>query len=1054
MKKLTVKFCAIFALETLAFVVAIVFVAWLALLWRLSQGPLNVDFLTEPLEKTLSAVHADMGMGIDLGTTEMVWKGSYRDPLELHLKDVHVFRTDKTPVLAVSRIGLEVSVESLLTGRVLPKSVTFYGLALRVVRGEDGRISFNIVRGDEAAEAAAPDSTPSEDMVGRFLMMLDVSSNDTGSALGVLKRISIAESDVFYEDRKLGGNWRLSGVNVALVRGRNGLTGSAGIDVQMGEKKATVQVNLFRDSETHNSHIIALFDGLNPAMLVGNVPGFEKVAHVDLSVSGSLEVKLDRDLVPSDGRIFLRARPGMAKLAPLYPDPVPVERIEVNARFDGANKSFSADKIEIDLGAGVLARGTADVRLAGEGGVKVEAKADLKKLPVDKIRTYWPPGLTPVPRDWVTGHLSGGVATLATIDIALNVASDGKVGLERLGGKIEFNGVKVDYFPPLEPVLDVAGTATYSAEKFVLDLEGGKLSDMTVRHSDITISGFKGQENSEIDISVKLDGPFKTALTVLDSPPLKYPTDLGLDPKKIGGRSDVDVRFQFPLHRALALPEVKVSAKARLDDVLMEDIVAGYNLTGGPFDLGVDNQNMNVRGKGLLGAMPVDVVWRKNFATSAEFSSRLDVGLNAESALLEGFGVPTQKLGLKGRTPLQVAYTTMFDGSGSAFVTGDISQAAIDIAPLGYSKVPGTPGSVSLTAHLRQGKTDRISGLRIIADGLSAGAEVWFTPSGAVDKADISDLKIGSGTHVSAEIRNKGADGYAATVKGAQFDASSFFKERKEQPPRVFPTSAGSPFALSMDVGRLITGKGRALDKARVFLRRDGWERTDQLEMDALAGGKIIYLRYMPVPSGHSLRFEAADAGATLRALGLSNGVQGGTLVIDGRPNPKGGRRDLAGQVSLTNFRLIKVPALAKLLNALSLPGFQELLENKGIAFTKMKARFNWIDKTPPDTTAKPVQVLRLSDGQTAGASLGLTFEGTLDDIAGNLDLSGTIIPVSDLNKLISNIPVVGDILAGGTGAVFAATYTVTGPTADPTVTVNPLAALAPGLLRKLFFEK
>ena len=36
-------------------------------------------------------------------------------------------------------------------------------------------------------------------------------------------------------------------------------------------------------------------------------------------------------------------------------------------------------------------------------------------------------------------------------------------------------------------------------------------------------------------------------------------------------------------------------------------------------------------------------------------------------------------------------------------------------------------------------------------------------------------------------------------------------------------------------------------------------------------------------------------------------------------------------------------------------------------------------------------------------------------------------------------------------GGLFAATYTVRGPIDAPTLTVNPLAALAPGFLRNLF---
>ena len=55
------------------------------------------------------------------------------------------------------------------------------------------------------------------------------------------------------------------------------------------------------------------------------------------------------------------------------------------------------------------------------------------------------------------------------------------------------------------------------------------------------------------------------------------------------------------------------------------------------------------------------------------------------------------------------------------------------------------------------------------------------------------------------------------------------------------------------------------------------------------------------------------------------------------------------------------------------------------------------------------------------------------------------------LNSLLGNIPGLGDVLVGPKGGgVFAATYQVSGALVDPDVTVNPLSALAPGILRGL----
>jgi hypothetical protein len=46
----------------------------------------------------------------------------------------------------------------------------------------------------------------------------------------------------------------------------------------------------------------------------------------------------------------------------------------------------------------------------------------------------------------------------------------------------------------------------------------------------------------------------------------------------------------------------------------------------------------------------------------------------------------------------------------------------------------------------------------------------------------------------------------------------------------------------------------------------------------------------------------------------------------------------------------------------------------------------------------------------------------------------------------------IGDLLQGGKGeGVFAATYSAKGSLQQPDITVNPIAALAPGFLRGLF---
>jgi hypothetical protein len=82
---------------------------------------------------------------------------------------------------------------------------------------------------------------------------------------------------------------------------------------------------------------------------------------------------------------------------------------------------------------------------------------------------------------------------------------------------------------------------------------------------------------------------------------------------------------------------------------------------------------------------------------------------------------------------------------------------------------------------------------------------------------------------------------------------------------------------------------------------------------------------------------------------------------------------------------------------------------------------------------------------------MGLTVQGTIQGPDDTADLTGTIVPINSVNSLFESIPLIGNIVTGRGGGLFAFTYAVTGPLDTPSVTVNPLSVLAPGFVRNLF---
>jgi hypothetical protein len=1059
----------------LAGILALLVVAgWGGLLVRLSYGPMDINpYFTQKLE---TALHEQIqGFNFHVDHAQLIWGGQF-EPLEVQLSNVSITRADNTPVLSVARLGVQLSKRALVFGQLVPRLVRVYSPMLRVIRLADGGFTLNIGAEDApppapetvpAALPPAPDAVPeaprqSEAARAQFLhdVLLQLRVRQGLGVLDGLRQIDVQDAVVVYEDRVLNVVWRSSGASVILARGKRGIVSTAIVALDMGQgDKAALHADIAYRWETQETQATIAFSGVNPARIAQKSAPLKKMAGVDLPLSGSARFRLDKNFRPSDIRLVLGAEAGAVGLPGIYDKPLPVKSFYMSGDFNARDWTGSINQLRADLdGPSVDMTATiAPDAAAGSTAKIVRVQGELNGMPMDSLSRYWPESLAPNPRQWVTRHLSKGIATRATLDMtaAWDAAAEPPVTVRKLGGKIVFKNITVDYLPPLQPVTGATGTADYDMTSFNLDIAGGALKDMPISKSVIHITDLhhanSPTEHAHIDIDVDLKGPLKTALAVLDSEPLGYPEKLGIQTADVAGDADVNVSFKFPLHKKLTMEEVQVAAKARLNDVMLKEMVAGMTLTGGPMDLTVDNHALKVGGDGRLGGMPVHFDWQKNFAKTDAVQSALKAKLALTPAALLAFGAP-EGYGLTGSLPSDVSYILKADNTATLALKGDLTPFGFSVPALPFQKEAGDAGGLSFTLGLKDGKAQGMTDIDLQTAGLNlAGAVDFSGGASAIRKAALTKLQFGK-SDVALTAENKGKDGWSLTVKGAQLDASSVFAAGQKNNSDAEAEKPVTPLHVFLDVGRLLTGPDRALTQVKAVLDRNGWQRLDRLDVDALAGGKVLALRYDPAGAGHGLKLQANDAGAALSVLGITNSIRGGVLSVTGTPQ-KTGPRDLSGSAMLTGFTLKDAPVVAKLLNAMSLSGMISLLGGEGMSFKKARVNYFWTDRGQPGQQ-KNVRLLRLKDGETSGASLGLTFEGNIDQWENTYDLNGTIIPVSDLNKLLNIIPIVGTVLTAGGEGVIAATYTLTGPKDAPVVSVNPLAALAPGILRKLFFEK
>tara|TARA_Y100001970_G_scaffold289681_1_gene420859 strand:+ start:6273 stop:8483 length:2211 start_codon:yes stop_codon:yes gene_type:complete len=144
-------------------------------------------------------------------------------------------------------------------------------------------------------------------------------------------------------------------------------------------------------------------------------------------------------------------------------------------------------------------------------------------------------------------------------------------------------------------------------------------------------------------------------------------------------------------------------------------------------------------------------------------------------------------------------------------------------------------------------------------------------------------------------------------------------------------------------------------------------------------------------------------------------------------------------QIKIYDFKVKKVPILAKLLTLASLQGIADLLTGEGIRFDEFEMNYSTKDK-----------LITIDEIYSIGPSISILMEGYIQSNE-LISLRGTLVPATTINKFIGKIKVIGKILVGkkkGEG-VFGVSFKIKGPPKNLKTTVNPIKTLTPRFITR-----
>lgn len=986
----------------------------------LFAGPLSFGFLSGYVSDTL--VRNGVPFRLTFDDVQLRWD-SHGRRLRARLTRGALYDIEGAPIAGLSDGELGFDGAELLTGRLVLTDMALTAPRLTIVRRRDG--SLGLGAGETAGAASE----------GAGLRVLQGFANPSGRlAIGALDRFTIAGAAVTLIDEASGKRFETAetALTTRIVgeEARLRLTGR----LELPDGPMGADLELVHDAGSGETAIRFVFENLNAAgldsLLGGDLP--PALLGLDTRLRGRLVTVLQADGGFSPLTVELRGEEGSVRLPGIAADAVAFRRLQLDADVAIADRIARVRRFEVDLPDAGPVRFEGTLEQHGED-FGIEGAVRLETLDRDRLLRYWPPAFAPGARRWIEAHV--GAADLRDIALTLDLPADGRDFASRPADALvltwQFSGGVSDYLPPLPALRQARGSGRLDLQRLDLTVAAAEAEALRVRDGVLAIPDLQG-DIMTMDLRFRVSGPAEAAWQVIGRAPLHFTRKLGLTEAVAGGRADFDVSLSLPLLLSLPAEQVRASARGRLEDFALSPVFGGRRLEQGRLDLEVDGDGLAASGTARLDGIPMSIRWTRDFG-SAEGTDRFAVAATLSSQELARRGIDAGD-SLDG--PVSLSATVLRQADGGMAISGiaDLYRARMAFPALDWRKPPGARASLAFGASVHADGRTVLHALDFASADLSARGQAWLDTEGGLERLSVKDLRHRE-NDFSAVFERHAAGTDSLRLVGRQVDLRPLLaaRARERDDPR-----AGRPLALYLESERLILDDDLVAGDVDLEARRQAGAWRD-IRATAAFGG--VPVRLMGHGDGSDLLIElrADDAGALGRALDFTQAAEGGDLTLLLRV-PADPDRDVGGSLQVRDLKLRDAPVLAQVLSLGSVTGLLDVLGGEGITFDWLDAPF-----------IRSADGLRFADARAAGPALGVAVSGLYAPASGRIDLEGTVVPAYTLSTAIGQIPLVGSLLAGQRGeGVLAIRFTASGPGDDPQVAVNPLTALAPGILRDI----
>ncbi|MSP41906.1 MAG: DUF3971 domain-containing protein [Alphaproteobacteria bacterium] len=1009
---------------------------------RLASGPVSLAFLGSYLRETLDA--ASPGYVWEFDKPILDWT-NLRPELGITITRVQIREKSGNLVAQAPRLDLGLSLRGLLLGRIAPTSIELDGASVSLVRLLDGSFRLGLSAApDDLKRTDPPDITR---LLSRaFAALLEPPGQ--GGNMGAMEHLAIRDVYLLYRDLRLGTEWQASNAEFSFERSQHGITGQAAIGLQIEEQTWALSFAGDFDRASQTSEIDVSFSGVEPFRLAHEAAPLAQLANYRIPLSGRIGVHLAADGSLMGFSANVRTGPGEIAQPDLWPKPIEVDSIEVEAGYIFKDGMIRIGRVRLQQGPLVItAAGAAEY---GVTSPAINLKGDISSASVEAVKKLWPIPLASRSRDWFLENMDTGNIETAHFDVHI---PSGKIGNspiedEDLQLSLQFSGVTGHYLRPMPPITQGRGNAIITGRKLDLTLDEGLILDaLHLGEGKFILANTHLPEKSgKVDLLLK--GSMTKTLELIDFKPLGYPSRYGIEPAAIGGDAATRLQLELPVKNGMHMDEVQFQVASDVENFSMPDLLNGVALEQATIHAEINAKGMEVNGTGRFTDAPAELSWVENFTAKHGPSSTYTISMKADEHQLEALGFPTAGL-IAGPVALQTEAWGRGTRISGGRVRADAKEAELIANALSWRKPRDQAATISFDFTLPSGgETGAIlDKFTIKGKDTDIAGHLVFEPGGPPGFVRMDRLKLGAANDLSGEARRNRDGVYAIKVKGTRADLSLSISELRKSVASSDPADKKMAYTIEGHISQLLLRDGNVLNDVVALGSFDGRDFT-RLDVDGNYGAnRNVTLRLNPGPSGNrTLSLISLDAGKILYGLSLFDSGVNGDLEMTGEFNdgePRGPLDDapLQGEIRLRNMQVVNAPALTRILTLASLTGIRDVLTGSGLTFDRILIPY----KTRNG-------VVTITNAYGSGSEIGLTLHGARNDTNSTVDMNGTVIPAYTLNTVFGKVPILGNVLLGGKNeGVFAINYSATGSSDNPDIFVNPLSALTPGFLRQIF---